>query len=210
LVDASGRKLAVIAGNGSYIEKSTAVKPLFLLDAPVWIGEGTDFVPADKVLPVIMVPGTQSVRVDVFTGNDLSVTAVDSPRYSRTGAQALLPADVPDGVYVLGIRSVDKNGLQGYPLRKEVRVTRNLLPPEVSWQVVTKKLTWRPTWDAKQFNVQLRKAGQTAGAPLLNQTLPTQVLDLSSYAPAVYEFRIASSDGKDLGPFTRWVSIVLP
>lgn len=234
LVDANGKKQAVIAGNGTYIEKGSAAKPLFLLDAPDWAGVGTDFVPADKVLPVITVPGTAQVRVDVFVGTDDTVKAFDSPAYTRSGSLAMLPADVPDGTYVLGIRSIDKNGLQGFPLRKEVRVTRVLLPPEVTWQVVNKQISWKPTVDAKAFTVQVRKANLAANAAsaakteaasptrvgrvvqtnnnplIINQNQAVRLLDLSPLAADTYEFRIASTDGPQTGPYSPWVSIAVP
>lgn len=118
-------------------------------------------------------------------------------------------ADLPDGDYVLRVRGVDTNGLQGFNADHAFRLKARPEPPlpqtpapraVIAGDRVA--LAWTANPDASSYRVQLSRSNDFT-APLLDlrgQTAGT--LPLADLAPGVYYWRLASErSSTDQGPF---------
>ena len=127
----------------------------------------------------------------------------------RTASNELRIADLADGDYVLRVRGVDANGLQGLNAHHRFRLKARPEPPlpqsPAPRAVITGdrvELAWTSNPDARSYRLQLSRSDDFK-APL--RDLPGQTagsLALAGLAPGSYYWRLASERGAaDQGPF---------
>ena len=167
--------------------------------------------------PLPEVPGAVGYRTQIAPDNRFE-TIVSDEATERPRARAM---DVPDGQYVLRVRAIDAQGLEGLSNERAIEVYARpepplLIAPELGSQTTSLRPVFRWTQANMSWNYRLEihpEAGITGGAPLHAQTIvasgQTELgVDL---APGEYRWRMASiipSSGRqgpwgDPQPFRR-------
>ncbi len=118
-------------------------------------------------------------------------------------------ADLPDGEYVLRVRAVDSNGLQGLDAQHRFRLKARPEPPLPSAPKPRAVLSgdrvefaWTRNPDAQSYRFQLSRS-EDFSAPVRDLKGQTDVAqDLTGLAPGTYHWRVASERSpEDQGPF---------
>ncbi len=167
--------------------------------------------------PLPEVPGAVGYRTQIAPDSRFE-TIVSDEATERPRARAL---DVPDGNYVLRVRAIDAQGLEGLTNERAIEVYARpepplLIEPEPGQQTTSSRPAFRWTRANAIWNYRLEihpAAGDAGGTPLHAQTIVAAGqaelgIDL---APGQYRWRMASivpSSGRqgpwgDLQPFRR-------
>lgn len=218
---ARGQEVAVAAGQAALVVAGGArprVRPL--LPAP----EAATAASVVERWPLSMelVPVAGAVRYRAQLATDASLADV---RYESFTDQArlVLPGGVADGHYLLSVRAVDAEGIQGQELRMPLRVKTTPVPPLV--QSPRPGQTFGPgdielrcteVAGGESYRLQLFDTAHP-GTPVLERTEPARCLfNLSGLAPGHYRWRVATvaqdhRGAQDQGPFGDSAAfVVLP
>lgn len=202
--DASGARVAVAAGQGSVAEAGKPPSaPVALLPAPelAALPARIDTLPLVFDWPVQTGAATWLAQIAPDAGFEtvLLETAARAPRATF--------ADLPDGHYVLRVRAVDAQGLQGrdalHGFTLDARPFAPLLTaPAVRVREAQPTLAWSGVVGADAYRVQLARSDDF-GAPLADVRLtaprwtPAEPLE-----PGAYVWRVASVAGSEVGPYS--------
>lgn len=209
VANAAGRTDAA-AGTGSLAQAGQAPRPaLPLLPAPALeaLPERIERLPIDW--PVPAVAQAQGYRTQFAA--DAAFTVMQSDEVAA--APRLRARDVEDGRYVVRMRAVDADGIEGRSSERTLEVRARPEPPlliEPAPQSTTEAprpaFRWTQAQPAHRYRWQLSAAqaqGSTASQPLQEQLLDgpsaTAAQDL---APGLYQWRVATIDAaKGQGPW---------
>lgn len=117
-------------------------------------------------------------------------------------------ADLADGSYVLRVRGIDDNGLEGRAAERPFRMKARPLPPFVRGPAGDAKiygpgarLEWAPTEDAASYRLQVAASPDFASPALEREGIAGPALDVE-LAPGTWHWRVRSvrADG-DAGPW---------
>ena len=196
----------VATGFGVVVDSTGSVSPpIALLPAP-----NVAQLPALQELTLVRftlpaLPGATAYRGQVARDTRFDQLLADL----QSDSTELRIADLPDGDYVLRVRGVDANGLQGFnadhPFRLKARPEPPLLQTPAPCALIGGDrvvLTWTANPEARSYRLQLSRSSDFS-VPLLDlkgQTAGT--LPLGDLAPGVYYGRLASErSSTDQGPF---------
>jgi hypothetical protein len=205
LGNASGRR-EVLQGYGSRAPADGAPsEPVPLLAAPDLAGAPhvVERMPFEATIAPL--PGAVAYRT--LLGSDATFAAVVSNH--RVDLPTLAIDDVPDGDYVVRVRGIDPDGLEGIAATRPITIHARpeppfLIEPGSDAQVATDRPTLRWT-----------SAAATFGMPLVDDDSidATTLASPASLPPGSYFWRLASVDAtKGPGPFSdpQTFRIVLP
>lgn len=196
LGNATGRQ-ALARGFGSRVETGRApIAPVALLPAPDLAGmlDVIERLPFERGLPDV--PG--GIRYRTQASPDARFGSVSSNEV-RAGARLAI-ADVPDGPYVVRVRAIDANGLEGFAAERSLRVHARpepplLVDPPGDALVVAERPTLRWTGGAKDARYRVR-VSRDDDAPVLDASaLEVPFLAMpDALAPGTYRWRVATID----------------
>lgn len=151
------------------------------------------------------VPGVARYHAQVFADRSFDRLLLDGVFQGNAAKWA----DLPDGRYVLRVRAIDRNGLEGLNADREFVLKARPEPPFVNAPLGGQRsygaeavLRWSASTTAQSYRVQVSAKPDfselLADAPTLDRTEHAVVL-----APGQYYWRIASiASGRDQGPFS--------
>jgi hypothetical protein len=202
----SGEAVAVLAGFGTLAAlKESPRAPQALLSAPDLSLVPSVFQRVPLLFEWSATVGAERYHAQVFANRSFERLLLDGV---FQGNAAKWP-DLPDGRYVLRVRSIDSNGLEGANADQEFMLKARPEPPFISAPHDGQKvygpqatLRWSVPNAVQFYHLQL--AAKPDFSELLVD-LPTQVKNehMVSLAPGQYYWRIASvAAGQDQGPFS--------
>jgi hypothetical protein len=172
--------------------------PIRLLPAPELgrIPASIAEVPAELTFPAV--PGAQAYRTQIAAGPEFAPIVADS----LTTLPAVQVPALPLARYVLRVRAVDRNGLEGMvaeqPLEVKPRPAAPVLldPPErAELPIEGAALTWRPTGQRVTYRLQVAR-DPTFSHPVVDLAglAETSYSVRSDLDPGLYYWRVAASD----------------
>jgi len=197
VVNATG-EVRTEAGFGTVARAGRAPEPPQpLLPAPDISGlpERLERLPID--LPLAPVPGALSYRTQVAPNADFDAIVSDEP----TAQPRVRVLDIEDGDFVLRVRAIDADGLEGLASQRPIRVyARPQAPATISPPPGAVVATPRPQlrWTAPDpdwhYRLEIRRDGAADEPPLHRQSATSaHGTDLSiALAPGLYRWRVAS------------------
>ena len=202
---AQRRTVMLKAGYGTLALNGEAPKPArALLPAPDLsaVAELQERVPLRFKWPVA--DQAKAYRAQVFAAGEQPLLVLDGTFASPSAKWV----DLPDGSYVLRVRSVDAQGLEGLNAERTFRLKARpeapfVMQPQEGGKVYGEQvqLRWAKAVGVARYRVQLAATADFA-QPLLEQTLTANEV-ANPLPPGSYFWRVASilADG-DQGPFT--------
>jgi hypothetical protein len=150
-------------------------------------------------------PGIERYRVQVFADRTFDRLLLDGVFNDNTAKWV----DLPDGPYVLRVRGIDQNGLEGLNADREFVLKARPEPPFISAPLDGQKsygpeamLRWSASVSAQSYHVQVSETPDFSALLADVSGLVTTGHSVS-LAPGEYYWRIASvSAGQDRGPFS--------
>ena len=206
------------AGFGTLALINTEPKPpIKLLDAPLLRGIGKTAVRVPVDLSWEAEKDASAYRVQVFTDRSFQRQVVEGV-FTQPVARFLA---LPDGAYVLRVRSIDAQGLEGAATASDFGLkARPEAPfasqPEDAARIVGNSvlLKWSEPPEAMSYRLQVSATADFSqvlfdrkdlASPQLNLALPA-----GTYPPGTYFWRVATLIvGNDQGPFSDAQSFVL-
>ena len=161
MLASEGQEVFVDRGFGSYAERGKAPSPPIALLPAV---DTSDLVKTFDRLPVVfdfsLSENVAALEGRVFSDSSLQAVVTESV----TRRQRLVFENLADGDYVLNIRAIDKNGLEGYDSQHVFSVNARPFPPKLIEPVqgmVLKSnppvLRWRHVDDAQHYLVEIAR-----------------------------------------------------
>jgi hypothetical protein len=176
-----------------------------LLQAPSLDGlpERIERLPID--LPMQRLEGAAAYRTQLAPDAGFNVVLSDE----TNSAARIRARDVDDGSYVLRLRAIDADGLEGYSAQRTVIVHARPASPlliEPAAQAVIESARPRFKWAQGEpgWTYRLQIMPSTGTMPLDDQVVPAgeSVQPLIDLGPAVYQWRVAAiQPGKGQGPW---------
>lgn len=194
-------------GTGSLAVAGQAPRPpIALLPAP---GLGALPATVERLpisIPLTPVPGAQRYQTQLIPAGSALVASDESSATPNARAR-----DVPDGNYLLRVRSVDANGLEGLQAERPLTVNARPEPPVLSSPAPDATIAtphpefhWTEAGGAAGYRFQLA-ASQDFARLLVDQAVPGSAVavDSQSLPPGLYHWRVATraTDGEQ-GPFS--------
>ncbi|KQP18016.1 hypothetical protein ASF43_09160 [Pseudorhodoferax sp. Leaf267] len=194
------------AAQGSVVRVRLAPQPPVALLPPPdlsCVPTRVERLPFDLFFPAL--DGATSYRVQIAPGPAFDVTIADA----TTRAPRLGVRELADGHYMLRVRAIDAQGLEGLPQERRLELHARPEPPLLIEPVpgaVTADARPQFRWTERAadgaYRLQLSRAGRFE--PIVEQVVDggraTPAQDL---APGSYQWRVASIDGaRGQGPFS--------
>ncbi|HWR76985.1 MAG TPA: FecR domain-containing protein [Thiobacillus sp.] len=150
-------------------------------------------------------PGIERYRAQVFADRTFDRLLLDGVFNDNTAKWV----DMPDGRYVLRVRGIEQNGLEGLNADREFVLKARPEPPFISAPLDGQKsygpeamLRWSASMSAQNYHVQV-SATPDFSALLADVSGLAKTEHAVSLAPGQYYWRIASvAAGQDRGPFS--------
>ncbi|MEQ6340586.1 MAG: FecR domain-containing protein [Gammaproteobacteria bacterium] len=203
--EAVGTQLSVPAGFGTMAEAGKApIPPKVLLQGPDLSGVSTLLQRVPLRFKWAAMEGATSYRAQVFADPALQNLLLDG---TFQGNEAKW-ADLPDGNYMLRVRAIDAQGLEGMNTDKAFKLKARPEPPFVSAPTNKGKLygdkagfEWTRSTQAESYHLQI--ASDVAFAKLATDIADVKdVQYTATLAPGEYYWRISSRIPGDEGPFS--------
>ena len=203
---AAGKPVQVPAGFGTSAAPGEAARePVPLLPAPDLKGVDARLERVPLRFQWQAVAGVKSYRAQVFADKTFERLLLDGV-FPTNGAKW---ADLPDGRYVLRVRSIDPSGLEGLNADHEFVLKARPEAPFISAPAdggkaygPEVKLTWGASTVAESYHVQL--SAKPDFSTLISDVKDLKATELSvPLEPGQYYWRVASiAAGQDHGPFS--------
>lgn len=151
------------------------------------------------------VAGIERYRAQVFADRSFDQLQLDG-EFQGNGAKW---PDLPDGRYILRVRAIDRNGLEGTNAEREFVLKARPEPPIISAPSNRQRvygpqatLRWSQSAAAQAYHLQL-SASPDFSAPLADLPAIAANEHTFSLAPGEYYWRIATiAAGQDQGPYS--------
>lgn len=159
--------------------------------------------PIDWPLPAV--PGATGYRTQLAPDAQFALVLSDE----RTQAPRLRARDVPDGRYVVRVRAIDADGLEGRTAEQTIEVRARPEPPlliEPAAQAVTQAerpaFRWTQADPAYRYRLQIARE-EAPATPVEDRTLAAggSTAAEAALAPGLYRWRMAAIDGAKQGPW---------
>jgi hypothetical protein len=201
-------------GFGTFVEAGKPpVAPIALLDAPDVTSLAAHLQKPDAQFSFPPVTAAVSYRAQIAT--DSTFTNPVASAASNTPTVAF--ANLPDGAFLLRVRAVDKNGLEGKDGTHSFAVKARPVPPALILPREGSRLLqgriefgWLGTAGVAGYRVQLADDARFA-KPGVDQVvnLGDRLVLASALTPGAYFWRVASMSGTgDIGPWSAAQSFV--
>jgi hypothetical protein len=204
---ASGSAALVSAGQGLMAEENKPLQPIKpLLAAPDFSATSARIERVPIRLNWTPLAGASSYRAQIFAPDKLDSLLLEGT-FTQPSAKW---ADLPDGRYVLRVRAVDVNALEGrnadhafvLKARPEPPFTTSPTPAASVYGEVA-ALGWTSSAAAERYRVQVANADdRDFKASVVDTASVTQARYDAALAPGEYQWRVASvAKDNDQGPF---------
>ena len=208
-LSAANKEFAVERGYGSLAKRGQPPKPPIALLAEPNVSALPTFL--DR-LPMRFELPMQSGAVSWF-GQIAPNKSFDHVLLEKVNTSPRLSfADLPDGKYLLRVRAVDVNGLQGKDALHAFELDARPFPPLVlappqagTVRMALPEIHWSEMTDVQAYRVELARDGEFKDK-LLQATVAERKIKLDKpLEPGNYFLRIASISSNDQGPFQETI-----